>query len=119
MIASTGPANFAALTGPLATQFLGFITGESIGPGAALPPNVTAGTTRRAFVDAAMTEMKAGAAAAWGTMFHTTVPQTFWSKQISALAINSIALCHLFMEMGATTVAYEVRKSLLNEGFNC
>lgn len=106
--ATTGPANFAALTGPLANQFLGFITGESIGPGAALPTTVTPGTTRRAFVDAAMEQMKAGSAAAWGTMFHTTVPQTIWSKQISALAINSVALCHLFMEMGATTVAYEV-----------
>ena len=124
--ATTGPANFEALTGPLADQFLGYIHGEAVGPadtgfpvtsaqwaagGVAQPPK---GTPRREYVDAAAKQILANEAGVWSKFYNTTVPQSFFSKGISALSVNSVAFCHLFMEMGAQTIAYEEDSSMVN-----
>jgi hypothetical protein len=111
--ATTGPANYAALTGPLASQFLGYITGEMIGPEKLRfnysGPINGGGVSRRTHVDAVAKELLVAEAVLWSKMYHTPVPQNFpASKSISALSMDNTALCHLFMEMGSKTVAYEV-----------
>ena len=58
-------------------------------------------------MDAAAKQILTDEAAIWSQMYNTTVPESFFSKGIAALSVNSIALCHLFMDMGAETVAYE------------
>jgi hypothetical protein len=103
----TGPATYAALAGPLADQFMGFIHGEAVGtPGVALPKDPL-GQTRRAHVDALKKELLQQQAAAWSKIFKTEVPESFWSRGISCLSVDSIALAHLYHDMGSRVVGYE------------
>jgi len=60
-----------------------------------------AGKTRREHVDALAKILLKKQADAWSTMFKTPVPQSFWSRGISCLSAESIALAHLFHDMGA------------------
>jgi hypothetical protein len=106
--AKKGPATHAALTGPLADQFLGFIHGEAIGTGGVAPPLEGAlGATRRDYVNALAKVLLKKQADSWTTIFKTPVPETFWSRGISCLSAESIALAHLFHDMGARVVGYE------------
>ena len=94
----------------LADQFLGYIHGECIGPGGTtwlIPP----GLSRKAHVDLMAKQILASEASVWSTMYKTPVPQSFFSKSISVLSAGSIAMCHLFMEMGANSVGYVLRSS--------
>ena len=65
------------------------------------------GTTRREQVDAVAKQILTQEADIWSRMYQTAVPPSFFAKGVSCLSVDSIALCHLFMEMGAHTVAYE------------
>jgi len=102
----TGPATYAALSGPLAEQFLGFIHGEAIGTGGVSFPTETA-KTRRAQVDLIAKHVLKKQADGWSKIFKTPVPESFFSKGISCLSVDSIALAHLFHDMGAKVVGYE------------
>jgi hypothetical protein len=103
----TGPATYQALTGPLADQFLGYIHGEALGtPGVAMPPEMQ-GKDRRAYVDAAGQHLLRTQADAWSKIYKTAVPPAHWSMGIPCLSAESIALAHLFHEMGSRTVGYE------------
>jgi hypothetical protein len=104
----SGPATYAALSGPLAGQFLGFIHGETIGsPGVSLPAAPLA-PTRRGHVDALAVSLRKQQAERWTETFKTPVPESFWNKGIPCLSVDSIALAHAFHESGSATVGYEI-----------
>ena len=47
-------------------------------------------------------------AEAWSKIYKTQVPEAHWSKGISCLSVDCIALAHLFHETGAKVVGYEI-----------
>jgi len=104
----TGPATYQALTGPLAGQFLGYIHGEAIGTQGVSMPDKALGKTRRQHVDALAKHLREQQAAAWTKIYKTPVPPEHWAKGIPCLSVDSISLAHLFHDMGAATVGYEI-----------
>ena len=106
--AKDGPGTYAALTGPLAEQFLGYIHGEALGTvGIGIPDNPLA-KDRRGHVDALPKYLRDKQAKAWSDIYKTNVSPDHWSRGISCLSVDSIALAHLFLESGAKTVGYEL-----------
>lgn len=105
--AKTGPATYAALSGPLADQFLGFIHGEAVGTGGVSLAQSPLGKTRREHVDAVARSIRKQQAEGWSKIFKTQVPESFMTKSISCLSVDSIALAHLFHDMGCKVVGYE------------
>jgi hypothetical protein len=103
-----GPATYAALTGPLAGQFLGYIHGEAIGTGGVggLPDKPLA-ATRREHLDLFGKQLVQKQADAWSKIYKTTVAPTHFNKGISCLSVDSIALAHEFAELGAEVLGYE------------
>lgn len=104
----TGPATYAALAGPLAEQFLGYIHGEAIGTGGIGLPDAPLANDRRGHVDAFLKKLPTRQAEAWSKIYKTKVPTEHAAKSISCLSVDSIALAHLFHEAGAKTVGYEI-----------
>src|SRR5262249_28239967 len=104
---ASGPATFQALNGPLAEQFLGYIHGEAVGTGGVSLPDKLLGNTRREHVDALGKQLVQKQAEAWSKLYKTSVPEGHFAKGISCLSTDSIALAHLFHEIGAKTVGYE------------
>lgn len=103
-----GPGTYAALTGPLADLFMGYIHGEAIGTvGIGLPDN-KAGFDRRAYVDSLPKHLRDKQAEAWSKIYKTKVSPEHWARGISCLSVDSIALAHLYHESGARTVGYEI-----------
>ena len=103
----SGPATYQALTGPLAGQFLGYIHGEAVGTSGLSYGDKPLGATRRAHVDALGKVLLKGQADAWSKIYKTPVPDSHMSKSISCLSVESIALAHLFHEIGSQVVGYE------------
>ncbi len=103
----TGPATYAALTGPLAGQFLGYIHGEAIGTGGVSFPADFRGKSRADFLAHLAENLPAQQAKAWSRMYRTKVPREHWARGISCLSVDSIALAHFFHETGARVVGYE------------
>ena len=104
----TGPATYAALTGPLAKQFLGYIHGEALGTSGIGMPNEKLGKDRREHVDALGKLLVKKQAEAWSKIYKTPVPEAHWAKGISCLSVDSIALAHLYHHTGAKVVGYEL-----------
>src|SRR5262249_23252964 len=104
----TGPATFAALTGPLPDQFLGDVPGEALGSGGGGAPDKRLGNSRREHVDAFGKLMMKQQAEAWTKIYKTPVPDAHWSKGVSCLSCDSTALAHLFHQTGAKVVGYEL-----------
>jgi len=105
--ATNGPATYAALTGPLAEQFMGYIHGESIGTVGMTGADKPLGATRREHVDTLGKKFVQQQAELWSKIYKAPVPEGHWAKGIACLSCDSIAFCHLFMETGAQVVAYE------------
>jgi hypothetical protein len=103
----TGPAIYQALTGPLAEQFLGYIHGEALGLQGVGWPDKPIGGTRREHVEGLAKLWKKQQAEAWSKAYKTPVPEAHWDKGISCLSVDSIALAHLYHEMGSKVVGYE------------
>ncbi|MBI3406842.1 MAG: hypothetical protein HY040_00615 [Planctomycetes bacterium] len=103
-----GPATYAALTGPLADQFLGYIHGEAIGTTGIGFPEAAPPKSRRAFADQLIKQWRAQQAEAWSKSYKTKVGEDHWNKGISCLSVDSISLAHLFHESGVKTVGYEI-----------
>jgi hypothetical protein len=103
----TGPATYQALTGPLAETFLGYIHGEAVGTAGIAMPDKPLGKNRREHVEALARSLLKQQADAWSKIYKTPVPETYFARGISCLSSDSIALAHLFHEMGARTVGYE------------
>jgi hypothetical protein len=106
--AKTGPATYQALTGPLAGQFLGYVHGEAVGSPGVAGSDRPLGPTRRAHVAALARQLLGQQAAAWTKVYKTKVPEAYWSRGISCLSSDSIALAHVFHDMGARAVGYEI-----------
>jgi hypothetical protein len=104
----TGPATFAALTGPLAGQFLGYVHGEAVGTGGVALPEQPLAKDRRGHVDALAGRLRKEQAAAWGKIYKTAVPEGHWDRGISCLSADCIALAHLLHDAGSRTVGYEI-----------
>ncbi len=105
----SGPGTYQAITtGPLAEQFLGYIHGEAIGTvGIGLPDNKSK-LDRRAYVDSLPKVLREKQAEAWSKIYKTKVSPAHWSRGISCLSVDSIALAHMYHESGARTVGYEI-----------
>lgn len=104
----TGPATYAALSGPLADQFLGYVHGEALGTGGVNHADKPLGGSRREHLDAFGKLMMKQQAAEWTKIYKTPVPEPHWSKGVSCLSVDSIALAHLFHHTGAKVVGYEL-----------
>jgi hypothetical protein len=105
---ATGPATYAALTGPLAGQFLGYVHGEALGTVGLALPSEPLGKTRREHVDTLGKQLVKQQAERWSTIYKTPVPEAHWAKGISCLSVDSISLAHLYHETGAKVVGYEI-----------
>jgi hypothetical protein len=105
--AQTGAATYAALTGPLAGQFLGYVHGEAVGTSGVALPQAALGKTRAEHLAALRTQLLSKQAAAWTGFYKTPVPEAHWARGISCLSVDSIALSHLFHDMGSRVVGYE------------
>jgi len=105
----TGPATYAALSGPLKDQFMGFIHGEALGTinGPSAPP-APGNTDRKAYVDTAIKQWKQQQANAWSGFFKTKVDDNIYSLSIPCLSVDSISLSHALHEAGCRTVGYEL-----------
>jgi hypothetical protein len=103
----TGPATYAALTGPLAGQFLGYIHGEAVGTVGTSLPDKPLGKARREHLDALGKALLKQQAEAWTKFYKAPVPEGHFAKSISCLSVDSIALAHAFHELGAAVVGYE------------
>jgi hypothetical protein len=105
---TNGPATYAALTGPLAAQFLGYIHGEAVGTLGVAFAHQPLGKTRREHVEALGASFLKQQADLWSKLYKTTVSPAHWAKGISCLSCQSISIAHLFLEMGSETIGYEV-----------
>lgn len=104
-----GPGTYAALTGPLADQFMGYIHGEAIGTvGIGLPALPAGKIDRRSYVDSLPKHLREKQAEAWSKIYKTRVSPDHWNRGIACLSVDSIALAHLYHESGARTVGYEI-----------
>lgn len=103
-----GPATYAALTGPLADQFMGYIHGEAYGTGGVGHRDVPTSANRREHIDAFGKLLMKQQAEEWTKIYKAPVPETHWSKGVSCLSVDSIALAHLFHHTGAKVSGYEL-----------
>ncbi len=103
----TGPATYAALAGPLAPQFLGYIHGESVGTGGVGFPEKTV-STRREYVDAINAHMRKQQAEQWAAIYKTGVPETFRNKSIACLSADATAMSHAFAQQDCDLLGYEI-----------
>ncbi len=104
----TGPATYAALTGPLADQFLGYIHGEALGTVGVHRPDVGTPGSRRDYVHLFAKSLREQQAASWSKIYKTKVAENHFERSISCLSVDSIALAHLFHEAGARVAGYEI-----------
>jgi hypothetical protein len=104
----TGPAAYQALTGPLADQFLGYIHGEALGTSGLSLPDKPLGKDRREHVELLGKHLVTKQAELWSKIYKTPVPESHWSKGVSCLSVDSIALAHLYHHTGAKVVGYEI-----------
>ncbi|MFO0878078.1 MAG: hypothetical protein U0840_12070 [Gemmataceae bacterium] len=103
----TGPATFAALTGPLEKQFLGYIHGEAIGTVGVPGPAKALGATRAEHLATFARQLTDDQAREWSRFYRTSVPPEHRRMSIPCLSVESTALAHSFHEMGSKVVGYE------------
>lgn len=104
----TGPATYAALTGPLADQFMGYVHGEALGTSGIGHPDKPLGATRREHLDAFGKQLVKQQSEAWSKIYKTPVPEAHWAKGVSCLSVDSTALAHQYFHSGAKVVGYEL-----------
>ncbi len=103
-----GPATYQALTGPLAKQFLGYIHGEAIGTVGVSAGEGQLGKDRRQHIDVWGANLARSQTDAWSKFYKTDVSSEHVNKSIPCLSCESIALAHLFHELGMDVVGYEI-----------
>jgi hypothetical protein len=102
-----GPGTYAALAGPLAQQFLGYIHGEAIGTVGVAGADKPLGKTRTEHLAALSKLLRARQAEQWSKIYKTKVPEDHWNKGIPCLSVDSIALSHFLHDMGSRVIGYE------------
>lgn len=102
-----GRETYAALSGPLKEQFLGYIHGEVLGtPGV----NQWMGrkANRREHTDGLGKQWRETQQKAWTKIYGTEVPVDWREKSISCMAIDNAAYAHILHESGSKIVGYEL-----------
>ncbi len=110
----TGPATYAALTGPLAKQFMGYIHGETVGSVGVAVPKAPFPKTRAEQVARIMTHLKAEQAKDWSKIYKTKVDEQHWARGIPCLSVDMTTYAHMFYEMGSECVGYELDCTMSN-----
>ncbi len=104
-----GKAAWQLLTGELRDQFLGWISGESVGYVWDSAPDelkISPSMTRRQLLDAHKDFYSQALARKWGTTFHTeTGPM--WDKLIPAQSTSSISFAHALANWGVNLLGME------------
>jgi hypothetical protein len=110
----TGPATYAALTGPLKGQFLGYIHGETVGTVGVAVPSKQVGKDRASQSAAIMRHLKEDQAKKWSAIYKTKVDEAHWARGIPCLSVDSTTYAHLFYEMGSEVIGFEVDATMPN-----
>jgi hypothetical protein len=105
-----GQAAWNLLNGELKGQFLGWISGESIGnvwpPNKENPLDLTPQMSRRAMLDALQSYYSSALEKKWLSIFHTrTGPQ--WDRMIVAQSTSSTSFAHALGEWGSRLIGIE------------
>jgi hypothetical protein len=104
-----GPAAAALLSGELKDQFLGFISGESVGYVWDYAPaelKISAGQSRRELLEAHRQFYTNALARKWRNMFHADVG-ALWDKMIPAQSTSSTAFAHALTDWGVKLLGME------------
>ncbi len=107
--AADGEAAFKLLSGELRDQFLGWISGESIGfvwDRAPQELKITPQMSRRELLDAHRAFYTNAIARKWSDTFHTQTG-AMWDKMIPAQATSSISFAHAMSEWGVRLLGME------------
>jgi hypothetical protein len=104
----TGPATYAAITGPLKDQFMGYIHGEAVGTVGIRLADQPLADSRREHVELVAKSLREQQAAEWSKFYKTPVAAERRDLSIPCLSVDSIALAHLFHHAGSKTVGYEL-----------
>jgi len=104
-----GQAATALLSGELKDQFLGFISGESVGYVWDYAPaelKISAGQSRRELLEAHRQFYTNAIARKWRNMFHADVG-ALWDKLIPAQSTSSTAFAHALTDWGVKVLGME------------
>jgi len=104
-----GPAAAALLSGELKDQFLGFISGESVGYVWDYAPaelKISADQSRRELLEAHRQFYTNALARKWRNMFHADVG-ALWDKMIPAQSTSSTAFAHALTDWGVKLLGME------------
>jgi hypothetical protein len=105
-----GQAVWRLLNGEFKNQFLGWISGESIGyvwpPNAVNPLNIDPAMTRREMLDALHRFYTEALDKKWSNMFHTPTG-AMWDKMIPAQSTSSTSFAHALGEWGCKILGIE------------
>jgi hypothetical protein len=109
MSAADGQAAWKILTGELKDQFLGWISGESVGyvwDSAPQELKISPSMSRRELLDAHRVFYSAAIARKWQSLFHTeTGPM--WDKLIPAQSTSSTSFAHALADWGIKLIGME------------
>jgi hypothetical protein len=109
MSAADGQAAWKILTGELKDQFLGWISGESVGyvwDSAPQELKISPSMSRRELLDAHRVFYSAALARKWQSLFHTeTGPM--WDKLIPAQSTSSTSFAHALGDWGVKLIGME------------
>ncbi|MGA9997654.1 MAG: hypothetical protein WBP93_19725, partial [Pyrinomonadaceae bacterium] len=104
-----GRAVWKLLTGELREQFLGWISGESVGfvwDSAAADLKINAGMTRAQLMEAHRNFYTQAIAKKWSALFHTETG-AMWEKMIPAQSTSSLTFAHALTEWGVRLIGME------------
>ncbi|HKC64019.1 MAG TPA: hypothetical protein VKB86_10295, partial [Pyrinomonadaceae bacterium] len=103
-------AAWKLLTGELREQFLGWISGESVGyvwDNAASELKISPNMSRRELLDAYRIFYTNAIARKWGGIFHTQGLGAMWDKLIPAQSTSSTSFAHALSEWGVRLIGME------------
>jgi hypothetical protein len=113
-----GQAAWKLLTGELKDQFLGWISGESVGyvwdPRAVAALNLSPAMSRRDLLEADRKYFTGALERKWGEMFHTPQTGAMWDKLIVAQATSSTYFAHALARWGSKTIGMETAAVMPN-----
>ncbi|MGB9177820.1 MAG: hypothetical protein WCB68_01140 [Pyrinomonadaceae bacterium] len=104
-----GRAVWKLLTGELREQFLGWISGESVGfvwDSAAADLKINAGMSRTQLMEAHRNFYTQAIAKKWSALFHTETG-AMWDKMIPAQSTSSLTFAHALTEWGVRLIGME------------
>lgn len=116
MSEADGQAAWKLLTGELREQFIGWISGESIGhvyADAASRMKLSASMSRRELLEAQRAAYNAALEKKWGETFHSPTG-AMWDKLIAAQSSSSTTFAHALARWGSRTLGMETAAVMPN-----